>query len=407
MPNIDISWAKPTGYQCFKRLYQGNVRMIQVVVIGCGVVGAAIAYELSQVAELTVTVIDRQPPAQASTGAALGVLMGVVSQKVKGNAWAMRHASMQRYSTLIPELEALTERSIPVNRQGILLLQFADDLTIWETLAELRHQQGWQLELWSPEQVSDRCPHIATAHLTAAVYSPQDCQVDPTALTLALVAAAQQNGVEFDFNTTVTGLSSHPIEPSAQPPSAHSEPLQRCCQLYTNKGSLSPDWVVVSAGLGSTHLLQSLSTQPSTSTLQIRPVLGQAVRLKLDVPLGDRTFQPVITGNDIHLVPLGNGEYWVGATVEFPPETGDVTADPAQLERVMAEAIALCPALANATILKTWSGLRPRPQNRPAPVVERLTGYKNVILATGHYRNGVLLAPATAEKVKGAIVDNP
>ncbi len=383
--------------------------MIQVVVIGCGVVGAAIAYELSQVAGLQVTVIDQQPPAQASTGAALGVLMGVVSQKVKGNAWAMRHASMQRYSTLIPELEALTERSIPVNRQGILLLQFAADLTAWETLAELRHQQGWQLELWSPEQVGDRCPHITTAHLTAAVYSPQDCQIDPTALTLALVAAAQQNGVKFDFNTTVTGLSSHPIQPSAQPPSAqppsaHPEPLQRCCQLDTSNGSLAPDWVVVSAGLGSTPLLQSLATHALTPTLQIRPVLGQAVRLRLDEPVGDRTFQPVITGNDIHLVPLGNREYWVGATVEFPPEMGDVTADPAQLEQVMAGAIAFAPALANAKILKTWSGLRPRPQNQPAPVVELLTGYENVILATGHYRNGVLLAPATAEKVKEAIV---
>lgn len=390
--------------------------MIQIVVIGCGVVGAAIAYELSQVPDLNVVVLDRQPPAQAATGAALGVLMGVVSQKVKGNAWAMRHASMQRYGSLIPELEALTGRSIPVNRQGILLLQFAEDLTAWETLVDLRQRQGWSLELWSAERVGDRCPQIATARVTAGVYSPQDCQIDPTALTLALVAAAQQNGVMFDFNTTVTGLAAEPSELSNSAVTPPSALLQRCSQLHTTGGNLAADWIVVAAGLGSTPVLESLtSAEPSSSpalqtsspALQIRPVLGQALRLRVDPPLGDRRFQPVITGDDIHIVPLGNGEYWVGATVEFPAATGDVTAAPEQLERLMAGAIALCPALASATILKTWSGLRPRPQNRPAPVVENLAGYENIILATGHYRNGILLAPATAEQVKRAIVNNP
>ena len=384
--------------------------MTQIVVIGCGVVGAAIAYELSQVPGLSVVVLDRQPPAQAATGAALGVLMGVVSQKVKGNAWAMRHASIQRYRSLIPELETLTGRSIPVNRQGILLLQFAEDLTAWETLVELRQQQGWQLELWSPEQVGDRCPQIATARVTGAVYSPQDCQIDPTALTLALVAAAQQHGVEFNFNTTVTGLDSSLPECSHPASAERLTPLQRCSQLQTTTGKLPADWVVVAAGLGSTPLLASLAARadPSASPpLQICPVLGQAVRLKLNEPLGDRSFQPVITGDDVHIVPLGSGEYWVGATVEFPGATGEVAADPKSLQQVMAGAIALCPALANATLLKTWSGLRPRPQNRPAPVVERLSGYENILLATGHYRNGVLLAPATAEKVKEAIAGNP
>lgn len=91
--------------------------MSHVVVIGCGVVGAAIAYELSQVPGLKITVLDKQPPAQGATGAALGVLMGVISHKIKGNAWQMREASIQRYETLIPELEALTQLKIPFNRQ--------------------------------------------------------------------------------------------------------------------------------------------------------------------------------------------------------------------------------------------------------------------------------------------------
>jgi glycine/D-amino acid oxidase-like deaminating enzyme len=125
----------------------------------------------------------------------------------------------------------------------------------------------------------------------------------------------------------------------------------------------------------------------------------------------------VITGNDIHVVPLGQGEYWIGATVEFPEFAegesassfsqanglGAIAASPAALKTVWEGAIALCPALAQAEVQHTWSGLRPRPENRPAPVLERLSACPNVILATGHYRNGVLLAPATAVWVRGEI----
>jgi glycine/D-amino acid oxidase-like deaminating enzyme len=112
----------------------------------------------------------------------------------------------------------------------------------------------------------------------------------------------------------------------------------------------------------------------------------------------------VITGDDVHIVPVGQGEYWVGATVEFPNEQGDVVADSTLLEQVKRDAIAFCPPLANATILRTWTGKRPRPEGRPAPVIGQLPGYSNVLLATGHYRNGVLLAPATAFAIRDVIM---
>ncbi len=72
----------------------------------------------------------------------------------------------------------------------------------------------------------------------------------------------------------------------------------------------------------------------------------------------------------------------------------------------MQQAIALCPALAEASIVRTWSGLRPRPEGRPAPIIDRLPGFSNVLLATGHYRNGVLLAPATAQMIRQMILSS-
>jgi glycine/D-amino acid oxidase-like deaminating enzyme len=174
--------------------------MSHVAVIGCGIVGAAIAYELSRVNGLKITVLDEHPPAQAATGAALGVLMGAISKKVKGRAWQLRQTSLQRYETLIPELVDLTGTQIPFNQQGILMLCFAEeDLASWEQLVKTRQSQGWQLEIWNTAQVQSNCPQLRNERTLGAIYSPQDRQVDPSALTKALVAAAEHNGVTFKF----------------------------------------------------------------------------------------------------------------------------------------------------------------------------------------------------------------
>lgn len=362
--------------------------MTRVAVIGCGIIGAAIAYELSQVSGLQITVLDRQAPAQGSTGAALGVLMGAISKKVKGRAWQLRQTSMQRYETLISELEEITGQAIPFNRQGILKLCFAEDeLASWEKLVQTRQSQGWHLEIWNRDRIESHCPQLSNNQIVGAIYSPQDRQVDPCALTNALVAASDRNGVTFKFGVTVEGVTT-----------SDDATGRICTQIQADGLTLDIDWLVVAAGLGSLPLTVSLK-QP----VEIRPVLGQALHLRLDRSLGHPGFQPVITGNDIHIVPIGTQEYWVGATVEFPDRDGDVVAEPALLEQVKQEAITFCPALVDATVIRTWSGKRPRPEGLPAPVIGQLPGYNNILLATGHYRNGVLLAPATARWIRGAI----
>ncbi len=432
---------------------------MNVVIIGCGVVGAVIAYELSQVEGLNITVLDKQPPAQASTGAALGVLMGIISHKIKGKAWRMRQTSIQRYESLIPELEELTNRKIPFNRQGILSLCLeGENLTEWEKLAEIRHSQGYQLEIWDIAKLKNLCPQIDEAKIIGAVYSPQDRQLDPTALTLALVDAAQQKGVNFRFGVNVLGITPPPNPLPVHGEGAYmdgeraymdgeracvngegadvngeradvsgeradvngegadvngeradvngeggDEDVKFCYKVETTEGTIAADWFVLAAGLGSSLLSAKLNQM-----VDIRPVLGQALHFRLGHSLGNPDFQPVITGNDVHIVPVGDGDYWVGATVEFPPDSNanEILPNQELLETVKQQAIAFCPDLANATVIRTWSGLRPRPEGRPAPVIEKLPGFSNVLLATGHYRNGVLLAPATAYTIREMIISN-
>lgn len=352
---------------------------MKITIAGCGVVGATIAYELSKVSGLEITVVDAQPaPVQAdltecptSTGAALGVLMGAISKKEKGRNLRMRLQGIQYYNETIPELEALTGRSIPFNCQGILMLQFSDDLEVWNRLVEVRRKQDLTLEVWDREQLNSEFPFLDRA--IAAVYSPSDRQVNPVALTQALIEGAKLRGVRFEFGTKVIGMQDQ--------------------QIQTSGGAIASDYLVISAGVGTSAIEKSID---------IRPVLGQAIHLRLPKPLSDSDL-PVITGNDVHIVAIDKLNYWVGATVEFPTELGEVLPpDRAMFDDVMRQAIEFCPALKDAEPIRTWFGLRPRPQGRPAPVIEELK--PNVLLATGHYRNGVLLAPATAAEIRERIV---
>ncbi|MEO0687033.1 MAG: FAD-dependent oxidoreductase, partial [Cyanobacteria bacterium J06649_11] len=396
--------------------------MSHIVIIGCGIIGATLAYELSLVKGLKITVIDKQTPAQEATGAALGVLMGIISHKVKGKAWRMRQTSIKRYETLIPELEAITNWKLPVNRQGILMLLpspevTTDDLSFWEKLRETRQNQGWELNILDKSQLKKMCPQVDVNNreYIGAIHSPQDRQLDPTAFTLALVEAAQHNGVDFRFGVSALGIKStsnhenssareSEISQSQNSSARESETTQSqnssaresettqsqnssarelettqsqnssARELETTSGVITADTFIISAGLGSSPLTEQLNQK-----VDIRPVLGQAIHLRLGHPLANSEFQPAITCNDTYIVPCGAGvypttDYWVGATVEFSQDNGELLADKELLDSTLKTAIATCPELEKAEKILTWSGLRPRPEGRPAPVIEKLPG---------------------------------
>lgn len=364
--------------------------MTRIAIVGCGIVGATLAYELSRHQQLDIHIIDQGNPAQGSTQAALGVLMGIISHKVKGRNWRLRRDSIERYKTLIPELERTLDKTIP-HIQGLLSLCFdPEQIPRWQSLQTKRAEQGYPLEIWSSDQLRQYCPQVDAQSIAAAIYSPQDGQVHPQQLTLALVEAAEQRGITTHWQSPVLGLKTRGGD---------------CSQLQLPEEMLDVDVVIISAGLDSADLSQ-IGTEP----LPMIPVLGQAIEVELEQPLGRDDFQPVISGHDVHLVPLGQKRYWIGATVEFPPggeavelplgDDFELLPDPERLELMRQIATGYCPAIVKGRILRHWSGLRPRPQGQGAPVIKPLEGYENVILATGHYRNGVLLAPGTAMAVE-------
>jgi glycine oxidase len=181
--------------------------------------------------------------------------------------------------------------------------------------------------------------------------------------------------VDFHFDRSIASISAS---------------NQHSCDLFTpDLPTVTSDWVIVTAGLGATSLLSTIAP------IEIQPVLGQAIQIRLPQPYGNPDFQPVIIYEDVNIVPVGMNEYWVGATVEFPV-AGVAIAQAASLERLKQIAIDIYPDLATGEIVRTWTGLRPRPHQRPAPVIDRVGDNRRVLIAIGHYRNGILLAPATA-----------
>ncbi|MGF1603141.1 MAG: NAD(P)/FAD-dependent oxidoreductase [Thermosynechococcaceae cyanobacterium] len=359
---------------------------MKIAIVGCGIVGAAVAYTLSQHTDWEITVWDQRSPERwEATGAALGVLMAVVRTRLKGKHVRLCLESLQRYEDLVPQLEDQTGIVIPYNREGILQFCFdRQDLIYWQKTQAMRERQGFLLEILERSELVAKYPELADAQYqdhqaVGAIYSPQDRQVDPVVCAQALIQAAQMQGVEFIWQTAVQAFRCS---------------SQKVTHVVTASEAVPVDGVVLTSGLGAGQLTPQLK-----EPLRLQPVLGQALRLRRSEAFSYP--YPVVNGGDVHLVPLSDQDLWVGATVEFPAEASLQAPElnPALLEQVLADALALDPTLATAQVVKKWSGLRPRPQGRPAPVIEPLADYCNVVLATGHYRNGVLLAPMTAAKV--------
>ena len=256
---------------------------MRVGIVGCGVVGAAIAFELSQTYEVIVWDLRRSPtglqaepglrqrPSQhqwQATGAALGVLMAALNFKLTSKHLEMCLDSLKLYETLIPQLEAILGSALPYNRQGILQLCFnAEELQRWRKTQQVRAQQGFQLDILQWDQVLRDYPQLQSAHLVdseqtvvGAIYSPQDRQIDPVVLTQALIAAAQINGAEIQYEAPVKDFKN-----------ISSSGCQHITHVRTERDDFSVDRLIISAGLGSMPLTTTLK-----QTVPIYPVLGQS-----------------------------------------------------------------------------------------------------------------------------------
>ncbi len=359
---------------------------VDAVFVGGGVIGLSAAWRAAR-RGLSVAVVDPRP-GHGATWAAAGMLAPVTEVHFGQEALGrLLLAAAGRWETFAAELEEAAGSPVGYRRCGTLVVAAdASDRAWVDRLAG--HQRALGLEV-APRSAS-QCRALVPA-LSPAVRGgsevPGDHQVDNRALAAALVTACRAAGVELVADS-VAGVRCNG---------------GRATGVELAGGSrLAAGTVVLSAGCDSARL----RGLPPGAAPPVRPVKGHILRLRGDpgAPLLGRTVRGLVHGRATYLVPRTDGSVVVGATVE---ERGyDRRVQAGAVHALLDDARTLVPGIDELELAECAAGLRPGSPD-DAPVVGRVAAVDGLVVATGHHRNGILLAPLTADAVADLLAGGP
>jgi glycine oxidase len=342
----------------------GVTQTTDVAVVGAGVIGTAIAWRCAQ-RGFSVTLIDPTPGAGASTTAA-GMLAPVTELHFEGRELlALNLESARRYPAWVAELADLTGIDVGYRRCGTVQVAWdAADLAALRQLREFQASLGLSAQLLTGRELRQLEPSLVPG-LPGGLLAADDHQIDNRRLHRALLAAAQAAGV------TVHCAAVTSVGPG---------------QVWTGTTGLTAGSIVLAAGAWTRRLYRDLP---------VRPVKGQTVRLRAEPGLLTRVVRGAVKGHPIYIVPRDDGELVLGASSE---EVGfDARHRTGAVYEMLRDAQALLPVLNETEFVEVSTGFRPgSPDNAPLIGV---TDQPGILAATGHFRNGVLLAPVTADAV--------
>lgn len=348
-----------------------------VLVVGGGVVGCSVAWHLAREG-LSVTVLERGAIAGQASGAAAGMLAPLGEAESAGPflEWGLR--SLDRFESLAQELREVSGVDPEFVRSGIL--RVATDEAGAIELARQRERVGAELCWLSADELRRTAP-LVTEAAHGALWSPREAHVRSPLLARAYARAAEACGARVEEGVPVMGLLRE---------------RSRVVGVETPDGVRPSAWVVLCAGSWTRTAAAWIG--PGID-VPITPVRGQIVAL--DAPPAGLASIVWGAGGGVYLVPKLDGSVVVGATSERVGYDRRVTAD--GVAGLLRSAAQLVPALGDASFRGAWAGLRPEspdglPLVGPVPTVDGL------LLAAGHYRNGVLLSPATGELVADGVL---
>lgn len=342
---------------------------MDVLIVGGGVMGCGIALRLAQ-AGARVTVLERSIPGAEASSAAAGILAPQMEAEGPGPFFELCLRSRGLYPAFAEELRALSGVDIAYVPCGLLSVAF-DEATLHKLQAITAWQQafGLRAELLDARSARTLEPALSPAALGAAHF-PDDHQVDNRLLVRALSMAAARVGVTFRSGY-VRGVV---IENG------------RAVGVDLDGTLVRSDATVIAAGSWS-GVVQGLAIDPR----MVRPARGQMVMLQTRLPLAQR----ILFSEKGYVVPRRDGRIIAGSTMELVGFEKQVTA--AGLAGILGLAIELLPALAEAPVVEFWAGLRPFTDDH-LPILGKGPA-EGLFLATGHFRNGILLAPITARLI--------
>jgi glycine oxidase len=350
----------------------------EVIVIGAGVIGCACAFELAS-AGLRVTVFDTRRVGQGASQASAGVLAPYIEGHEPGPLRDLGRRSLDMYDGFVGRLRTASGMVVQYARGGTLEIALdADHADNLRRSAHALNQDGVTAHWLDAAELRDVEPLAAAASLGGLLIDIHGFVGVPE-LTDALSAGAMSAGARFALESRVISIT----------PSADDRLV-----VHTENGPTAADRVVMAAGSWTTQIRIAGVAPPAA----VKPIRGQLLHLSWP------TAQPlrhVLWGTDCYLVPWLNGRVLVGATVE---DAGfDERATAAGVRDLLEAGCALVPHLWQASFEEVRVGLRPAsPDN--LPIVGMSDAVPGLIYATGHYRNGVLLAPLTASIVKDLVL---
>ncbi|MEA2273902.1 MAG: glycine oxidase [Solirubrobacteraceae bacterium] len=357
---------------------------LDMAVVGGGAVGLAVAWRAAQ-RGLRVGVFDREGDAGVASRVAAGMLAPVTEAEFGDHGRALLELGLEgarRWPAFAAELAAETGLDAGLRETGTLVVaRDRDEAEALDREYAFRSGLGLRVSRLLPSEARRRESALAPT-VRLALEAPDDHSVDPRRLTAALLTAARERGVSVR-DAAVAGVT---VEGAA------------VSGLELEGGErVSACHVVVAAGAWS----GALAGIPDAARMPVRPVKGQIMRLR--DPAGPGLLERALRFEGGYLVTRGDGGYVLGATVE---ERGfDTTVTAGGLFELLRDAIELVPGVSELVVEEIGAGLRPgTPDNLPIVGAGAVPG---LVWATGHYRNGILLAPLTADLVADVVTGAP
>jgi glycine oxidase len=350
-------------------------KSLDAIVVGAGVIGLACAWRAAQ-RGLRVLVLERSSPAGGSTGVAAGMLAPVGELSFgEQQLLELNLESAEIFPRFVSELEEGTGIATGFRRSGALHVALdRDEAEQLRRRHRLQTESGLEADWLTPRRCRELEPGLAPSN-AGGVHVPGEASVDPRALCAALLGGLEQQGAEVRSNARITAalISDGRLEGVRL---ESGEELRAASVVLANGA-----WAGVADWL------------PEQARPAVRPVKGQIIALR--GPAEDPVCDRIVASERVYVVPRGDGRVIVGATVE---ERGfDTTVTAGGVHELLREAYRLLPDIAELELIETSAGVRPgTPDNLPLIGHGAIDG---LVLATGHYRNGVLLAPLTADRV--------
>lgn len=350
----------------------------RVAIIGGGIIGMAIGWRLAQ-AGASVDVFDRATAGQGATRAAAGMLAaGVEAEPGEQRLLPLCLESQARWPGFAAELEALTGLPVGLRNQGTLVVASTrDEVELLRSNYEFQRGLGLDLTWLSGAAAKEKEPFL-NPRTAAGVFSAKDGQVDNRLASAALRVALKRTGARLHEGVDVTGLDVQ---------------AGRVTGVVVGNRVVPADTVVLAAGAWSRLVPGQASPPP------VRPVKGQMMSLAMDP--ANPLLSHVVWAPKCYLVPRADGTLIIGATTEEKGFDAQMTAG--GVLALLDAAWRALPGVEELPVKEMWVGHRPGCRD-DAPILGPAAGLEGLVLATGHHRNGILLAPITADAISRLVL---